>query len=137
MEQKKQFDLKIEKNVKVKVSKNGKWLTHILPEQGLMATFSMNYYRSILKAQAEINESNLTDEEKINERLSNIMAEVNNFNSWIVKNNLDCANVVIGQISNENEHLVNREEATGLIKFVSEILNQSLDESRKKNRQPV
>ncbi len=51
--------LKIVKNVKVKVSKNGKWLTHILPEYGAMLTFSMNYYRSILQKQDEVIESGL------------------------------------------------------------------------------
>lgn len=49
MESKKLPELKKVEGVKVRVSKNGKWLTHILPEQGLMVTFSMNYYRSILK----------------------------------------------------------------------------------------
>lgn len=53
VEQKKQFDLKIEKNVKVKVSKNGKWITHILPGQGVMVTFSMKYYRTIVHAYPE------------------------------------------------------------------------------------
>lgn len=49
MDSKKLPELKKVEKVKVRVSKNGKWLTHILPEQGLMVTFSMNYYRSILK----------------------------------------------------------------------------------------
>jgi hypothetical protein len=53
MEQKKQIDLKIEKNVKVKVSKNGKWISHILPGQGVVVTFSIKYYRAILKAHPE------------------------------------------------------------------------------------
>lgn len=49
MESKKLPDLKKIENVKVRISKNGKWLTHILPEQGLMVCFSIKYYRSILK----------------------------------------------------------------------------------------
>lgn len=53
MEQKKQFDFKIEKNVKVKVSKNRKWISHILPGQGVIVTFSIKYYRAILNAYPE------------------------------------------------------------------------------------
>jgi len=52
MDSKKLPELKQIKRVKVRVSRNGKWLTHILPEQGIMVTFSMNYYRSIMKAHA-------------------------------------------------------------------------------------
>ena len=53
MDSKKLPELKQIKRVNVRVSKNGKWLTHILPEQGIMVTFSMNYYRSILKSHPE------------------------------------------------------------------------------------
>jgi hypothetical protein len=99
-----------------------------------MVTFAMNYYRSILNAHPEnrtVDESLLSDEEKINKRLSDIMAEVNSFNYWIVKNKLDCSNLVIGQISGENEHLINRGDSSELLKFISDILNKSLDESRR------
>lgn len=125
-------ELKRTENVKVRVSKNGKWLTHIFPAHGLMTTFSMNYYRSILRAHSEPNESNLSDEQLINKRLSNILEEVDAFNQWLAKNNFDCANLVIAQISNENERLLDRENGTELLKFVSEKLNQSLDAVRKK-----
>lgn len=54
MDPKKFPELKKIEKVKVRVSKNGKWLTHILPEQGIMVTFSMNYYHSILKKYSEV-----------------------------------------------------------------------------------
>jgi hypothetical protein len=137
MEPKKFPELKKIEKVKVRVSQNGKWLTHILSEQGLMVTFSINYYRSILKNHSEIDESALSDEQKILKRLSSIMGEINRFNYWIVKNKLDCSNLVLGQISAENEHLINREDASDLLNFISEKLNQSLDESRKENEEPI
>ena len=63
MDSKKLPELKKVEKVKVRVSKNGKWLTHILSEQGLMVTFSMNYYRSILKGHpAPVDEASLVIE---------------------------------------------------------------------------
>jgi hypothetical protein len=135
MDSKKLPELKKVEKVKVRVSKNGKWLTHILPEQGLMATFSMNYYRSILKTHSDVDDLDLSDEVRISNRLGNLMAEVNNFNSWVTKNNLNCANIVIGQLEDLNHHFISHRGTTDLLKFISDILNKSLDESRKKSNE--
>lgn len=67
MEPKKLPELKKIDQVKVRVSKNGKWLTHILPEQGIMVTFSMNYYRSILRKHSNGNTLIPVSSEKVDE----------------------------------------------------------------------
>lgn len=61
MESKRLPGLKRIEKVKVKVSKNGKWLTHILPELGVLITFPMNYYRSVIKSHPELIEDLPTD----------------------------------------------------------------------------
>ncbi|MEK6775154.1 MAG: hypothetical protein AABY64_14530 [Bdellovibrionota bacterium] len=133
MESKKLPELKIEKNVKVKVSKNGKWISHILSDQGLMVTFSMKYYRSILKAYPEDtlnNDSEISDEQKILARMTLVMNEVTSFNSWLSKCGLDCQALVLGQISAKNVDFANKELNSDMLKFVTETLNGSIDRNR-------
>lgn len=133
MDTKKLPPLKKIENAKVRVSKNGKWLTHIFPEQGLMTTFSMNYYRSILKSYPETiltDSSEISEEQKIMARLEAIMIEVNSFNTWLSKCSFDCQPLVLGQISLENASFANKELSSDMLAFVTETLNQSIDHKR-------
>lgn len=50
-------DYKFAKNVKVKVSKSGKYVSHILSDEKLVVSFPVTYYRIMFEMYFELDES--------------------------------------------------------------------------------
>jgi len=135
MAENKDSEFKRVEQVKIKVSDNGNWLIHRLPEHGLIVSFPLNYYRTILAshgyslvAREPTDEilNGLTPEERISIRVGQIEIVVNQFNQWVYRTGQDCRPFVLAQIADEHTKLIQRSivESPG---FISSLLNDALD----------